>query len=79
VTITPSTGLPAANGNVSVYYGDVFLGNITVNDNEGISNEILTNITADKFLEVGTHDLTLKYWGDLYNDELNITVPINVT
>jgi len=79
VTITPSTGLPAASGNVSVYYGDVFLGNITVNDNEGISNEILTNITADKFLEVGTHNLTLKYWGDLYNDELNITVPINVT
>ncbi len=80
VTITPSTGLPAASGIVSVYYGDVFLGNITVNNNVGESiNKILTNITADKFIEVGTHNLTLKYWGDLYNDELNITVPINVT
>ena len=79
VTITPSTGLPAATGIVSVYYGDVFLGNISVTNNKGISDEILTNITADRFLEVGTHNLTLKYWGDLYNDEINITVPINVT
>ncbi len=78
VTITPSSGHPAT-GIVSVYYGDVFLGNITIDNNVGISDEILTNITADKFLEVGTHNLTLKYWGDLYNDAINITVPINVT
>ena len=79
VTITPTTGSPAANGTVSVYYEDVFLGNITVNNNVGVSDTILTNITADKFLEVGKYNLTLKYWGDLYNDAVNITVPINVT
>ena len=79
VTITPTTGSPNANGTVSVYYGDVFLGNITIANNVGMSDEILTNITADKFLEVGVHNLTLKYWGDLYNDAVNLTVPINVT
>ena len=80
VTITRASGSPSpASGIVSVYYGDVFLGNITITNNTGVSDEILTNITADKFLEVGIHNLTFRYWGDLYNDAVNLTVPLNVT
>ena len=68
VTITPASGSQSlASGIVSVYYGDVFLGNITITDNAGVSDEILTNITADKFLEVGVHNLTFRYWGDRDN------------
>ena len=80
VTMAPSSESEGnASGNVSVYYNDTFLGNITLADNNtGISNEIST-LLGDHYLEVGTHNLTLRYWGDLYNDALNLTVPINVT
>ena len=81
VNVTIATN-PLSEGNargiVSVYYNDTFLGNITISDNKGISDEISTFL-GDRYLEVGTHNLTLRYWGDLYNDARNLTVSINVT
>ena len=80
VTMAPSSESEGnATGIISVYYNDTFLGNITLADNnKGISDEIST-LLGDRYLEVGTHNLTLRYWGDLYNDAVNLTVPINVT
>ena len=80
VTMTPSSQSEGnATGIISIYYNDTFLGNITLaNNNTGISDKIST-LLDDRYLEVGKHNLTLRYWGDLYNDAINLTVPINVT
>ena len=67
----------AARGIVSVYYNDTFLANITIEDSRGMLNNISTLI-GDRYLEVGKHNLTLRYWGDRYYDAANITIPINV-
>ena len=69
----------AARGTVSVYIDDVFKGNMTIENSKGSLENILTNVTADKFFEVGNHTIFLKYWGDAYFGEANKTISFNIT
>ncbi|MBQ6512857.1 Ig-like domain repeat protein [Methanobrevibacter sp.] len=84
-TITANISAPgngtgqAARGNVSVYIDDVFKGNMTIENSKGSLENLLTNVTADKFFEAGNHTVFLKYWGDTYFDESNATISFNIT
>ena len=69
----------AARSTVSVYIDDIFKGNMTIADSKGSLENILTNVTADKFFEVGNHTVFLKYWGDAYFGEANKTISFNIT
>ncbi|WP_296888045.1 Ig-like domain repeat protein [uncultured Methanobrevibacter sp.] len=84
-TVTASIRAPgngtgqAARGIVSVYIDDVFKGNMTIENSKGSLENILTNVTVDKFFEVGNHTIFLKYWGDAYFGEANKTISFNIT
>ena len=79
--ITRQSGsiIQSARGIISVYIDDVFKGNMTIENGKGSLENLLTNITADKFFEVGNHTVFLKYWGDANFNEANTTVSFNIT
>ena len=66
-----------ATGNVSVYIGDTFIANITLDNSKGSIN--MSTLVEGVYLPVGNHTLSFVYNGNVKYDKSNTTAILEIT